>query len=313
MPDFLSAKELAKPERVRIPIAGTHIVGHLYLPQDYSANQRYPALAIAGSLTSVKEQMGGIYAAEMAQRGIIGLAIDYRNYGESGGTIRQYEDPAAKVEDLAAAVAYLSSRPDCRPDGVGLLGVCTSGGTVVQAAARDKNVKAVATVAGHFAEPSGAPAFYAAMFSTGPEIVDRLREQGKAARELYDRTGENTLILAYSNTNRSASHLGPMEYYIDHARGAGVPQWQNAFAVMSWGPWLDFDPVSDASRVSAPTLVVHSDGCVMPDNARKVYDNLNGEKSLHWASGNHFEFYDGPDKVHEAADVAAEHFRKYLG
>jgi fermentation-respiration switch protein FrsA (DUF1100 family) len=312
MPAFLSAKELSKPERVRIPIGGTHIAGHLYLPHDYRPGQRYPALAIAGSLTSVKEQMGGIYAAEMARRGFIGLAIDYRNYGESGGAIRQYEDPAAKAEDLGAAVAYLSSRPDCRPDGVGLLGVCTSGGTVVQTAAQDQNVKAIATVAGHFAEPSGAPAFYAAMFSTGPEIVDRLRAQGKAARELYDRSGENTLILAYSNTNQSASHVGPMEYYVDHARGAGVPQWQNAFAVMSWEPWLNFDPVADACRVAAPTLVVHSDGCVMPDHARKVYENLNGEKSLHWARGNHFEFYDSPDKVRETADVAAEHFWKHL-
>ncbi|MFL6835082.1 MAG: hypothetical protein ACJ8F0_21095 [Xanthobacteraceae bacterium] len=38
--------------------------------------------------------MGGIYAAEMAQRGIIGLAIDYRNFGESGGEPRQYDDSA---------------------------------------------------------------------------------------------------------------------------------------------------------------------------------------------------------------------------
>jgi hypothetical protein len=50
----------------------------------------------------------------------------------------------------------------------------------------------------------------------------------------------------------------------------------------------------------------------MPDQARKVHDHLAGPKSLYWTAGHHFEFYDSADKVPEAADVAAEHFRKYL-
>jgi fermentation-respiration switch protein FrsA (DUF1100 family) len=308
----LSARNLARPERVRIVIAGTHIVGHLYRPGDYHPDQRYAALAVAGSLTSVKEQMGGIYAAEMAQRGFVALAIDYRNYGESGGEPRQYEDPPLKSEDLAAAVSYLASRPDVESHRVGLLGVCTSGGNVIQAAARDARVRAIAAVAGHYAEPSHAPAFYARMFNTSPDIVERFRREGSAARELYERSGENTLVLAYSDTDRTASHFGPMPYYMDPARGGGVPQWRNAFAVMSWEPWLSFDPVADASRVAVPSLIVHSDGCAMPEQAKRVHERLAGLKALHWTSGDHFDFYDGPEKVREAADVAGEHFRKYL-
>jgi hypothetical protein len=254
--------------------------------------------------------MAGIYAAEMSRRGVIALAIDYRNCGESGGAARQHEDPSAKVEDLSAAVAYLGQRFG-RSSGVGLLGICTSGGNVIQAAARDEHVRAVATVAGHFAEPSVVPAFYAAMFSTGPEIVDRLKAQGRAARELYQRTGENTLVLAYSNTNHSAAHFGPMEYYMDQTRGGGVPQWRNAFAVQSWEPWLNFDPVGDAAHVTVPTCIVHSDECVMPAQARKVYERLGGPKMLHWATGPHFDFYDGSDEVAEAADVAAAHFQRH--
>jgi fermentation-respiration switch protein FrsA (DUF1100 family) len=312
MTKFLSAKELAKPQRVRFAVGNTQIVGHVYLPKDYRPTQRYAALATAGSLTSVKEMMGGIYAAEMAQRGFIGLAIDYRNFGESGGEPRQYDDSTLKSEDLSAAIAYLASRPDVEASRVGLLGVCTSGGNVVLAAACEPKVRAVAAVVGHYAEPSRAPAFYDAMFNSGPEIVDRFRREGATARELYERTGENTLVLAYSNTQRTASHFGPMQYYMDPVRGGGVPQWQNAFAVMSWEPWLSFDPVGAARQVTAPTLIVHSDGAVMPEQARKVYDGLCGPKSLHWTTGGHFEFYDDPEKVREAADVAAEHFRKYL-
>jgi fermentation-respiration switch protein FrsA (DUF1100 family) len=301
-----SAPADARPRKVRFAAGESFVVGNLYLPRDYDPGARYPALAVAGSLTSVKEQMGGIYAAEMARRGHVALAIDYRNYGESGGAPRQYEDPESKADDLVSAVTYLASRDDVRADGIGLLGICTSGGTVLYAAARDPRVRAVASVAGHLAEPAVTPALYG-----GEEGVARRRAEGRAARERYLSTGDNAMILAYSDKDRSASHFGPMQYYMDKSRGGGVPEWKNAFAVMSWEPWLDFDPVSRASEVTAPALVVHSDDCALPDLARKVYQRLGGPKFVHWTTGDHFEFYDGR-KVPEAADAAAEHFHVHL-
>jgi hypothetical protein len=45
---------------------------------------------------------------------------------------------------------------------------------------------------------------------------------------------------------------------------------------------------------------------------RKVHRLLDGPKELHWTSGDHFDFYDRPEKVHEAATVVAAHFRRYL-
>ncbi len=65
--------------------------------------------------------------SEMAGRGFMALAIDYRHYGESGGEPRQYEDPEAKALDLSAALTLLGPRADVRSDGLLLLGVCTSG------------------------------------------------------------------------------------------------------------------------------------------------------------------------------------------
>jgi fermentation-respiration switch protein FrsA (DUF1100 family) len=295
--------------RSQFDAGDTVLVGNLFRPEG-RPETRYPAVVVGGSLTSVKEQMGGTYAAEMAKRGFIALAIDYRHYGESGGEPRQYENPEAKAEDLSAAVAYLRSRPDVRPDAIALLGVCTSGGNVLYAAARDPKIGAVATVAAHLAEPSviaSLPVY------GGPETIERHRQDGRAARDMYERTGENTLIVCYGDgTDPGAGFIGPLVYYFDKKRGGGVPQWKNAFAVMSWEPWLDFDPVREAARVLTPTVIVHSDGCVMPDQARKVHALLKGPKTLHWTTGNHFDFYDGQEKIREAADVIAEHFRRHL-
>jgi uncharacterized protein len=121
MPAYLSAANMGKPERVRFAVGGAFVLGELYLPEGYRPTMTYPAVAVSGSLMSVKEQMAGIYAAEMAKRSIIALAIDYRNFGESGGEPRQYEHPDIKAEDLSAAAGYLASRRDVRPEGVGLL------------------------------------------------------------------------------------------------------------------------------------------------------------------------------------------------
>jgi fermentation-respiration switch protein FrsA (DUF1100 family) len=301
--------DLTSPQRIRFDAGDSFIVGNLFLPPGNRPDAVYPAVVVGGSLTSVKEQMGGTYAAEMAKRGFIALAIDYRRYGESGGEPRQYENPDDKAVDLSAAVAHLASRPDVRPGAVALLGICTSGGNVLYAAARDRRIGAVATVAAHFAEPSviaSLPVY------GGPETIERHRAEGRAARAKYERTGENILIVCYDATDPGAGFVGPLVYYFDKTRGGGVRGWNNAFAVMSWEPWLEFNPVSEAAKVSAPTLIIHSDGCVMPDQARKVHALLKGPKALRWTTGNHFDFYDGPEKVRESADAIAEHFRTHL-
>lgn len=293
-------------QKVRFAAGDSFVVGNLYLPAGYGPGVRYPAVVVGGSLTAVKEMMGGIYAAEMASRGYLALSIDYRHYGESGGDARQYEHPETKADDLVAAVTYLAGRSDVREGGIGLVGVCTSGGTVLYAAARDARIAAIASVAGHLAEPAITPLLYG-----GEDGVARRRAAGRAARVEYERMGRNTTILAYHNTDQSASHVGPMEYYMDKTRGGGIAEWTNAFAVMSWEPWLDFDPITAAANVRTPAIVVHSDGCALPDQARKVYDLLQGPKMLHWADGSHFDFYDGA-KVPEAADAVARHFGRHL-
>lgn len=305
MSQTLHARGELTPKTVSFPSGDGYVVGHLYLPEGYDPARRYPAVAVGGSFTSVKEQMGGIHAVEMARRGVMALAIDYRNYGQSSGAIRQYEDPATKAVDLSAALRFLASRSDV--SGTGLLGVCTSGGTVLYTAAADPNVRAVATVAGYYADPA-----LMAVIKGSAEAVERLRAEGRRARKHYEATGEIETVLAYHPTDKTAASVSPNQYYMDQTRGGGVPAWRNAFAVMAWEPWIDFDPVSQASRVTAPTLVIHSDGSAFPKQARKVYELLAGPKELHWAEGTHFDFYDQAAQVRASADRVAAHFRATL-
>lgn len=174
------------------------------------------------------------------------------------------------------------------------------------AAADNPEVGAVASVAGAFSEPT------LAVQLRGAENVEALRSKGRSAYRRYQETGEIETILAYHPTDKTAANVSPSQYYFDKDRGGGVGPWRNAFAVMAWEPWLDFDPVTQATKVTAPALIVHSDGSAFPDQARKVHANLAGPKELYWSQGAHFDFYDQSVTVSDAADHIADHFRKHL-
>ena len=83
---------------------------YLYLPEGAPR----AALVTTGPLTSVKEQATGAYAEALAQRGYAALAFDHRTFGESEGRPRQFENPAAKIADIRAAVAALRVNPSTR-------------------------------------------------------------------------------------------------------------------------------------------------------------------------------------------------------
>jgi len=73
---------------------------------------------------------------------------------------------------------------------------------------------------------------------------------------------------------------------------------------MSWYYWLLFHGICAAAHVDVPTLLVHSDDSVFPDNARAVHDRLRDQKKLVWTHGNQTDFYDQPIQVGFAIDAA---------
>lgn len=121
---------------------GLTLAGNLFVPENFNESGRHPAVVVAGSLSSVKEQMAGTYGRKLAENVFVALAIDYSHYGQSEGQPRQLESPAAKLRDLKAAVSYLTALPYTKA--VGMVGVCTSAGNGADLVADDARVKAFA-------------------------------------------------------------------------------------------------------------------------------------------------------------------------
>ena len=85
-----------RKERIEFIFKGSKVIGHFFIPEDRMVNKQ-PAAFIGGPMTSVKEEVTGVYAKSLAEIGFITLAIDHRYFGESEGAPRQYEKFPVKL------------------------------------------------------------------------------------------------------------------------------------------------------------------------------------------------------------------------
>ncbi len=303
-----------KTRKVTFQSEGAKLVGNLYYPKNFESGKEYPGIVVAGSWTTVKEQMAGFYAKKLAEKGYITLAFDFRNFGESEGMPRFYESPAMKIADIGNAVKYMISLDEVADEQVGAFGVCAGAGYVLSAAADNDRIKAVVTVASWLHDSEAVKLFYG-----GTKGVQEKISAARDAKKKYADTGDVVYIPAISTTDESAAMYGPYDYYLNEKRGA-IPQWSaDKFAVMSWEDWLTFDPMPTAARLTAPTLMIHSDGAVLPDYTKRYYQNIKtNEKKLHWISSGkkppmeQFAFYDEDAKVSLSVTMADDWYDKHL-
>ena len=301
-------------KKVNFNSEGLNIVGNLFYPANYEDGKKYPAIISSGSWTTVKEQMAGWYAEKLAQKGFITLAFDFRNYGESEGQPRTYENPSMKIQDIKNAAIFLKTLPEVDEKRIGALGICAGSMYTLMAASEDDNIKVVATTASWLHNAEGVKLFYG-----GEEGVQIRIAAAQAAKKKYAETGVPTYIPAISTTDETAAMYGNFDYYLNPKRGA-IPQWAaDSFAVATWEDWLTLDPFPSAPKLQKPTLMIHSDGCVLPDYTKKYFNEIGTtDKKLIWvdtelASPMHqFNFYDQKEEVDFAVGKVAEWFGEKL-
>ena len=133
-------------KRVEFKNRDITVVGNLFLPENFNENGQYPAIVVCHPAGGVKEQTAGTYAEQLAGQGYVTIAYDASFQGESGGEPRQMENTYIRVEDISAAVDFLTTLPYVDNNRIGGLGICAGGGYMVAAAMRDRRIKSVGTV-----------------------------------------------------------------------------------------------------------------------------------------------------------------------
>lgn len=300
-------------QKVAFRSEGLQLIGHLYFPPDFRLDIVYPALIISGSWTTVKEQMSGLYAKKLAENGFITLAFDFRNFGESEGLPRYYENPALKVQDIRNAVSYLYRLAPVNKDRIGAFGVCAGGMYTLMTAVQDNRIRSVVTSASWLHDSEAVKMLY------GKEGVRKKMSAALKAKQRFAEHGVTDYVPAISTVDSEAAMYGYYDYYLNSARGA-IDEWSaDKFAVMSWEDWLLADPMPTARKLVCPTLMIHSDGAVLPQYTKKYFDQIAcSDKKLYWmdssveSPGHQCSFYDRDHEVSETVQQASRWFHSKM-
>ena len=219
-----------------------------------------------------------------------------------------------KKADVKNAVSYLETLSEVDNSKIGAFGVCAGAMYTLMAASEDDRIKSVVTTASWLHDAEAVKLFYG-----GEEGVNAKINAAQEAKKEFAEYGTIQYIPSISTEDESAAMYGPYDYYLNPERGA-IPEWSNdKFAVMSWEDWLTTDPMPTAGNLTAPTLMIHSDGAVLPQYTKNYFEKIATEdKKLHWMdteleSPHHqFNYYDQDSEVNESVQEATSWFKSKL-
>ena len=292
------------------PSAGLNLAARLYRPK--TPNGRTLVIGHPGS--SVKEQSPALYADKLCRRGFHVLTFDAANQGASEGMPRGLENPAQRVEDFKAAVSWLRTRSEVDPAAIGVVGICASGGYVIQAAAGDRRIGAVATVV---AVDVGRQLRVGADGRQDPALIGALLEGAAHARDRAAASGEIDGFAIFPPDEASARagslHLFEgWEYYCspraDHPRAAKALTWDSVDRMAT------FDAFRFIAMVAPrPLLMITADRAVTAWMTHEAYESAGQPKRLQVVEGaTHVDLYDRENAVDEAVAQLAGFFMEAL-
>jgi alpha/beta superfamily hydrolase len=135
-------------EQVTFMSAGLKLTGILHVPDDMKPNQARPAVAVLHGFGGNKN--GGIpeVSAKLFEKlGYVTLRFDMRGCGNSEG-VRGRVICLEQVEDTKAAVSFLATRKEVRPERIAVMGFSFGAAVAVYAAGVDKRIAACISVGG---------------------------------------------------------------------------------------------------------------------------------------------------------------------
>lgn len=131
---------------VNYKLAGLDIAANVYTPANFDPQKKYPAIVVAHPNGGVKEQVAGLYAQRLAEKGYITITADAAYQGGSGGLPRNVDKPASRIEDIHGMADFIGQYAGVDAVRLGLLGICGGGGYSLAAAQTDKRFRSIATV-----------------------------------------------------------------------------------------------------------------------------------------------------------------------
>lgn len=278
---------------------GVTLVGDLYEPKERVG--KLPAIAVCGPFGAVKEQVSGLYAQTMAERGFITLAFDPSFTGESGGMPRFVASPDINTEDFSAAIDFLSIQDYIDSEKIGIIGICGFGGFALNAASMDTRIKA--TVASTMYDMSRVTANGYFDASDNEDFRYELKKSLNAQRTIDYKLGEYKRAGGVIENIEEDTPFYLKDYYDYyktkrgyHKRSLGSNEGWNLTSSLSF---LNMPILNYASEIRSAVLLIHGEKAHSRYFSEDVYKKLNGNnKELMIIPGAvHTDLYDRLDII----------------
>ena len=294
-------------------LRSNHIVlaGNLFLPPDFDASRKHPAILAVHPAGSVKEQSSGLYAFLLAQRGFVTLAFDSAYAGESGGEPYYSEMPYERIEDIRYAIDYLDTLSFVDPGRIGALGLCAGGGYVIGAAPTERRIRAAAGVS---AADIGAANRESWLGGRTVEEQIRILEDVAAQRtkEAQGAPLKTLYMCPEPDENTAPSFREGYEYY--RTARAYHPRADNRFLYRSQATKMAYSAIENSRLLTQPVLLIAGSRADSKWQTDRFYAALpEGHKEVYVIPGaSHIDMYDKMEYVLPAVDKLADFFTKSL-
>lgn len=297
---------------------GNRIAANIYTPAGYdkTSTKKYPTIVIAHPNGGVKEQVAGLYAQRLAEKGYITITADASFQGASGGLPRQLDNPAFRVEDIHGMADIITSFPGVDPEHLGALGICGGGGYTLKAVQTDKRIKAVATVSMF---NSGIVRRNGFMNSAKDTIQQRL-SQASAERAKEAAGGDMLYTPGMESMDIPQEQLAKMpdlyrEGYLYYGKTHRHPNSTFRYTVRSNMDLFTFNAANNMDLINQPLLMIagsKADTLYMTEDAfSKASGTTN--KELYLVDGaTHIQTYWLPKYVDQIVDKLAGFYGKNL-
>ncbi|MEY3114789.1 MAG: hypothetical protein RL423_988, partial [Bacteroidota bacterium] len=294
---------------VTYKIKDISIVANVYTPANFDPSKKHTTLVIAHPNGGVKEQVAGLYAQRLAEQGYITITADAAYQGGSGGTPRNIDKPANRIEDILAMADFISQYQGVDSSKLGLLGICGGGGYALSAAQSDKRFKAIATVSMF---NSGVVRRNGFMNSQVATIQERL-EQASEARALEVSGKEIRYTANVVITDEMADKM-PFDLYREghyyYNRTHAHPNSTFKYTMSSLMDLMTFDASNNMDLINQPLLMIagsKADSFYMTEDAFNKATNTKNKELFQIDGATHIQTYWKPEYVSQAVNKL-QHF-----
>lgn len=301
---------------VTYTLNGLKISANVYTPAGYEATKKYPAVVVAHPNGGVKEQVAGLYAQRLAEKGYITIAADASYQGASEGTPRNVDKPFYRTEDIHGMVDYISSYPGVDATRIGALGICGGGGYTLNAAKSDKRFKAVATLSMF---NSGQVRRNGYMNTQLDSIQARLKDASDARiKELAGEIGYSGNVDFDALTDESISKI-PTDLYREGMMYYGKthrhPNSTFRYTTSSLMDLMSWDATDNIDLINVPLLLMageKADSLYMSEEAFKKATGTTDKELFRIPGATHIQTYFVPEYVDQAVAKLTEFYGKNL-